>query len=68
VATAFAVRRKKYPADLRTNATHAGAARCRTMLRWLTAGESRGRALLAVCEGVPAGVEPFAGADGVRVP
>src|ERR1700733_5976374 len=26
------------------------------MLRWLTAGESHGRALLAVCEGVPAGV------------
>jgi chorismate synthase len=27
------------------------------MLRWLTAGESRGRVLLAVPEGVPAGVE-----------
>ena len=27
------------------------------MLRWLTAGESHGRALVAVCEGVPAGVE-----------
>jgi chorismate synthase len=27
------------------------------MLRWLTAGESHGRALLAICEGVPAGVE-----------
>jgi chorismate synthase len=26
------------------------------MLRWLTAGESHGRALVAVCEGVPAGV------------
>jgi chorismate synthase len=26
------------------------------MLRWLTAGESHGRALLAICEGVPAGV------------
>src|SRR5580704_17423985 len=28
-----------------------------TMLRWLTAGESHGRALVAVCEGMPAGVE-----------
>jgi chorismate synthase len=28
-----------------------------SMLRWLTAGESHGRALVAVCEGVPAGVE-----------
>ncbi len=27
------------------------------MLRWLTAGESHGRALVAVCEGIPAGVE-----------
>ena len=27
------------------------------MLRWLTAGESHGIALVAVCEGVPAGVE-----------
>jgi chorismate synthase len=27
-----------------------------TMFRWLTAGESHGRALVAVCEGVPAGV------------
>jgi len=26
------------------------------MLRWLTAGESHGRALVAVCEGMPAGV------------
>ena len=26
------------------------------MLRWLTAGESHGRALVAICEGVPAGV------------
>ena len=28
-----------------------------TVLRWLTAGESHGRALVAVCEGLPAGVE-----------
>jgi chorismate synthase len=28
-----------------------------TMLRWLTAGESHGRALVAICEGLPAGVE-----------
>ena len=27
------------------------------MLRWLTAGESHGKALVAICEGVPAGVE-----------
>jgi chorismate synthase len=27
------------------------------MVRWLTAGESHGRALVAVCEGLPAGVE-----------
>jgi chorismate synthase len=27
------------------------------MLRWLTAGESHGRALVALCEGLPAGVE-----------
>ncbi|MDA8320634.1 MAG: chorismate synthase [Actinomycetota bacterium] len=27
------------------------------MLRWLTAGESHGRALVAVCEGLPAGVD-----------
>ena len=27
-----------------------------TMLRWLTAGESHGRALVAICEGLPAGV------------
>src|SRR5438105_15943752 len=28
-----------------------------TMLRWLTAGESHGRALVAICEGLPAGIE-----------
>ena len=27
------------------------------MFRWLTAGESHGRALVAICEGVPAGVQ-----------
>jgi len=27
-----------------------------TMFRWLTAGESHGRALVAICDGVPAGV------------
>ena len=26
------------------------------MFRWLTAGESHGRALSAICDGVPAGV------------
>jgi len=31
------------------------------MLRWLTAGESHGRALVAVCEGLPAGVEVTTG-------
>jgi chorismate synthase len=28
-----------------------------TMFRWLTAGESHGRALVAICDGVPAGVQ-----------
>ena len=28
----------------------------RCMFRWLTAGESHGRALVAICEGVPSGV------------
>ncbi|HEX3308600.1 MAG TPA: chorismate synthase, partial [Streptosporangiaceae bacterium] len=27
------------------------------MFRWLTAGESHGRALVAICDGVPTGVE-----------
>jgi chorismate synthase len=27
------------------------------MVRWLTAGESHGRALVAICEGLPAGIE-----------
>jgi len=27
------------------------------MFRWLTAGESHGQALVAICEGVPAGVQ-----------
>jgi chorismate synthase len=27
------------------------------MLRWLTAGESHGKALVAICEGLPAGIE-----------
>jgi chorismate synthase len=27
------------------------------MLRWLTAGESHGQALVAICDGIPAGVE-----------
>ncbi len=27
------------------------------MVRWLTAGESHGRALVGICEGIPAGVE-----------
>src|SRR5258708_9562829 len=27
------------------------------MLRWLTAGESHGRALVAICDGLPAGIE-----------
>jgi len=30
--------------------------RIKGMLRWLTAGESHGRALVAICEGIPAGV------------
>ncbi len=31
------------------------------MFRWLTAGESHGRALVAICEGVPAGVRVSSG-------
>src|SRR6201995_5183555 len=31
------------------------------MLRWLTAGEADGRALVAICEGVPAGVQVTSG-------
>jgi chorismate synthase len=31
------------------------------MFRWLTAGESHGRALVAICEGVPAGVRMTTG-------
>jgi chorismate synthase len=31
------------------------------MLRWLTAGESHGRALVAICEGMPAGVQVTSG-------
>src|SRR6202012_498269 len=31
------------------------------MLRWLTAGESHGRALVAICDGVPAGVRITSG-------
>src|SRR5580692_1065737 len=38
--------------------TALGRANCRvnSMFRWLTAGESHGRALVAICDGVPAGV------------
>src|ERR1044071_4148314 len=35
----------------------AGLTRIGCMLRWLTAGESHGRALVAICEGMPAGVQ-----------
>ena len=31
------------------------------MLRWLTAGESHGAALVAVCDGLPAGIEVTTG-------
>src|ERR1700757_4807498 len=31
------------------------------MFRWLTAGESHGRALVAICDGVPAGVQVSSG-------
>jgi chorismate synthase len=34
-----------------------GSGKIGSMLRWLTAGESHGRALVAICEGLPAGVE-----------
>ena len=35
---------------------HTRPRRIVSMFRWLTAGESHGRALVAICEGVPAGV------------
>ncbi len=38
------------PRDLRSDS------KVNDMFRWLTAGESHGRALVAVCDGVPAGV------------
>jgi len=31
------------------------------MFRWLTAGESHGKALAAICDGVPAGVRVSSG-------
>jgi chorismate synthase len=37
------------------------------MFRWLTAGESHGRALVAVCEGVPAGVQVSTGDIGAAL-
>jgi len=48
----------QYPVPRRANERQTdGHGRIGTMLRWLTAGESHGRALVAICEGVPAGVE-----------
>src|SRR5215469_6176304 len=35
--------------------------RVNSMFRWLTAGESHGRALVAICDGVPAGVRITSG-------
>src|SRR4029077_12591473 len=35
---------------------HFGPLKIRCMFRWLTAGESHGRALVAICEGVPSGL------------
>jgi chorismate synthase len=46
-----------YPSALPGKRRPAGHGRIGSMLRWLTAGESHGRALVAICEGVPAGVE-----------
>jgi chorismate synthase len=49
---------REYPVLRRANERQTnGHGRIGTMLRWLTAGESHGRALVAICEGVPAGVE-----------
>ncbi len=48
----------EYPVPRRANERHRTRhGKIGTMLRWLTAGESHGPALVAVCEGVPAGVE-----------
>ncbi len=52
---AAAVRRSA--CEARTEIRPARMARSTCMLRWLTAGESHGRALVAICEGIPAGVE-----------
>src|SRR5438067_3629316 len=51
--------RAGHEADRRGRSGHWPGTRGRigTMLRWLTAGESHGRALVAICEGLPAGVE-----------
>src|SRR5260370_16902079 len=46
-----------YPSDLPGKRQPAGHGRIGSMLRWLTAGESHGRGLVAFCQGVPAGVE-----------
>jgi chorismate synthase len=47
-----------YPVPHRANEHLPGRhGRIGTMLRWLTAGESHGRALAAICEGLPAGIE-----------
>ena len=45
------------PAGRSPAAVTTGRGRIGSMLRWLTAGESHGRALVAICEGMPAGVE-----------
>ena len=45
------------PGALPGKRARTGHGRIGSMLRWLTAGESHGRALVAICEGVPAGVE-----------
>jgi len=43
--------------DSHLKAARDGRGRIGSMLRWLTAGESHGPALVAVCEGLPAGIE-----------
>src|SRR3984957_19095490 len=45
-----------YAIDRREQGEARADGRVNIMFRWLTAGESHGRALAAICDGVPAGV------------
>ncbi len=52
----------QYPAGIGAREAQARAdSKVNDMFRWLTAGESHGRALVAICDGVPAGVRLTSG-------